>query len=382
MTTHRVGIIMHGATGGLARKHHVGSLVAIRKEGGLPLPSGDRIMPDPIFVGRSAERLAVLAAETGVTRTSTDLKAALADANDTVFFDAAATALRFDVVSQAIEAGKHIYCEKPIAGSTEQAMELVRKADGAGVKHGTVQDKLFLPGFANLQMVVRSGFLGRILEVRLEMGRWIFDGTLQDGGRPSWNYQKNGGGGLILDMFPHWRYMLEGLIGPLAAVSCRWKTQVPKRVDEAGNAYDVDVEDSVFAQVEFQNGVIGSVNSSWTTRPRRDASIVVQIDGTEGSAVASPQVCYTQAGVNTPRFKPSADSPTPDDFYRDWQPVPQNAVVKNSYRMGWERFLRYVVQGDDVYPYSLLQGVKGVQLAEIAYRSNEERRWIDIPALA
>ncbi len=178
MTTHRVGIIMHGATGGLARKHHVGSLVAIRKEGGLPLPSGDRIMPDPIFVGRSAERLAVLAAETGVTRTSTDLKAALADANDTVFFDAAATALRFDVVSQAIEAGKHIYCEKPIAGSTEQAMELVRKADGAGVKHGTVQDKLFLPGFANLQMVVRSGFLGRILEVRLEMGRWIFDGTI------------------------------------------------------------------------------------------------------------------------------------------------------------------------------------------------------------
>ncbi|MCS0494759.1 Gfo/Idh/MocA family oxidoreductase [Ancylobacter sp. MQZ15Z-1] len=382
MATHRVGIIMHGATGGLARKQHVGALAAIRKEGGLPLPSGDVLMPDPIFVGRSAERLAALVDEVGFGRTGTDLAAALENAEDTVFFDAAATALRFDVLSKAIDAGKHIYCEKPIAGSTAQAMELVHRAEKAGVKHGTVQDKMFLPGFANLEMVTRSGFLGRILEVRLEMGRWIFDGTLQDGGRPSWNYQSAGGGGLILDMFPHWRYMLEGLIGPLAAISCRWRTQIPRRVDEAGRPYDVDVEDCVFAQVEFENGVIGSVNSSWTTRPRRDAAIVVQIDGTEGSAVAGPQICYTQAGVNSRRFKPSADSPTPEDFYDDWQPVPQNTAPRNGYRMGWERFLRYVAAGDDAYPYSLRQGVKGVQLAELAYRSHEERRWIDIPALA
>lgn len=381
MTTHRIGIIMHGATGGLARRHHVGSLVAIRKEGGLPLASGDRLMPDPIFVGRSAERLAALAAETGVTRTTTDLDAALANADDTVFFDAAATAVRHGVVSRAIAAGKHIYCEKPIAGSTDEAMDLVRRADAAGVKHGTVQDKLFLPGFANLGMVLRSGFLGRVLEVRLEMGRWIFDGSLQDGNRPSWNYRKSGGGGLVLDMFPHWRYMLEGLIGPLKAVSCRWRTQVPQRWDEAGEAYDVDVEDSVFAQVEFENGVIGSVNSSWCTRPRRDAGIVLQIDGTLGSAVAGPAVCYTQAGVNTPKFRAAADGGPPEDFYADWKAVPQNAQAKNSYRVGWERFLRYVADGDAAYPYSLLQGAKGVQFAEMAYRSHDERRWMELPSL-
>ncbi|MFC7398336.1 Gfo/Idh/MocA family protein [Chelatococcus sp. GCM10030263] len=379
MTTHRIGIIMHGATGALARQQHVASLVAIRKEGGLLLPSGLRLMPDPIFVGRSAERLTELADQTGIARWTTDLDAALGDADDAVFFDAATTSLRYDVLRKAITAGKHIYCEKPIAGSIEEAMDLVRRAEAAGVKAGTVQDKLFLPGFANLLMVVKSGFLGRILEVRLEMGRWIFDGALQPGQRPSWNYRKSDGGGLVLDMFPHWRYMLDALIGPITAVSCTHRTQIPRRWDENGAPYDVDVEDSVFAQLEFANGAIGSVNSSWCTRSRREAPIVLQIDGTDGSAAAGPHECWTQSAVNTPKGRAAAEKPT-EPPGGDWQRVPQNAPLRNSYRAGWEFFLRHVVEGGD-YAFPLIKGVAGVQLAELAYQSHRERRWVEVPPL-
>jgi predicted dehydrogenase len=381
MATHRLGIIMNGATGQLARHQHIAGLLAIRAEGGLPVASGDRIMPDPIFVGRSADRLVQLAAQTGITRWTTDLDKALSDSEDTVFFDAAATVGRFDVLCKAIKAGKHIYTEKPIAGSTEDAVALVRMADAAGLKHGTVQDKLFLPGFENLLMVSRSGFFGRILEVRITMGRWVFDGVMRDGQRPSWNYRKSGGGGLVLDMFPHWRYMLDALVGPVKAVSCVCRTQIPRRIDEAGMPYDVDVEDSVFAQVEFENGAVGNITSSWATRTRQEASIMFHIDGTLGSAVATAQDCYTQAAVNTPNGRAAVEVGDPNEYLKDWLRVPRIATLRNSYRMGWEMFIRYLVDGGD-YPYKLDAGVKGVQFAELAYQSHRERRWVDVPRSA
>jgi predicted dehydrogenase len=380
MATIRLGIIMNGATGQLARGQHVASLLAIRAEGGLPVSSGDRIMPDPIFVGRNEARLKLLSAQTGITRWTTDLDQALADAGDSVFFDAAATVGRGGVLRKAIAAGKHIYAEKPIASSIEEAVSLVRMAEAAGIKHGTVQDKLFLPGFEKLLMVSRSGFLGRILEARVNMGRWVFDGSLQKGQRPSWNYQKSGGGGLVLDMFPHWRYMLDALVGPIKAVSCNMRTQIPRRIDEDGVPYDVDVEDSVFAQVEFENGAVGNIASSWATRTRQEASIMLHIDGTLGSAVATPQDCYTQAAVNTPNGRAAVEEGDPTEFLKDWLRVPRLSVPRNSYRAGWEMFIRHLIDGGD-YPYTLKAGVKGVQFAELAYQSHRERRWIDVPSL-
>jgi predicted dehydrogenase len=380
MATHRLGIIMNGATGQLSRQQHIAGLLAIRGEGGLPVSNGDKIMPDPIFVGRNADRLNALAVQTGITRWTVALDQALADAEDTVFFDAAATVGRFAVLRKAIEAGKHIYAEKPIACSTDDALALVRMADAAGIKHGTVQDKLFLPGFENLLMVSRSGFFGRIVEVRVDMGRWVFDGTLRKGQRPSWNYQKSGGGGLVLDMFPHWRYMLDALVGPIRAISCSCRTQIPRRIDEAGVPYDVDVEDSVFAQLEFENGAVGNIVSSWATRTRQEASIMVHIDGTQGSAVATPQDCYTQAAVNTPNGRAAVEVGDPNEYLKDWLRVPRTTVPINSYRAGWEMFIRHLFDGGH-YPYTLRAGVKGVQFAELAYQSNRERRWVDVPSL-
>jgi predicted dehydrogenase len=379
MAERRLGIIFNGATGELAKRQHLPALLAIRREGGLLLANGDRVVPDPILVGRSAERLEQVARDTGIERWTTDFESALASPADTLFFDAAVSGARFETVQRAIAAGKHIYCEKPISRNLEQGMALVAAAERACVKNGTVQDKLFLPGFAALMDLRRSGFFGRVLEVRIEMGRWVFDGAMHSGQRPSWNYRKRDGGGLILDMFPHWRYMLDHLAGEVTAVEATCRTHIPRRWDESGQPYDVDVEDSVFAHVELDGSVVASVNSSWCTRVRRDASIQVQIDGIEGSAVAGPFDCWTQSAADTPTTPITAALPTTRSFYDDWTRVSTTASM-NSYRAGWELFIRHLEE-DTPFPYPLLEGVKGIQLAELAYRSSRERRWIAIPRL-
>ena len=376
----RVGIIVNGATGGLARHQHLAALLALRAEGGLTLSDGDRLVPDPILVGRNGDRLRALAAEIRVERWTTDLDTALSDDRNEIFFDAAATAGRFAVARRAIRSGKHVYCEKPVASTLDEAMELVRAARDAGVKNGTVQDKIFLPGFRKLKMLRESGFFGRTLEVRIEFGRWIFDGEHQRAQRPSWNYRKADGGGLILDMFPHWRYMIDHFAGAITAINCTCRTHVARRRDEGGRPYAVDVEDSAFAHMEIEGGAVASVNSSWCTRIRRDDIIVVQIDGTRGSAVATPHDCWTQGDVNTPSPVISVNARQPQDFFAQWLPVPANDAVGNSYRAGWELFLRHVAD-DEPFPFTLLEGARGVQLAELSYRSNAERRWMDVPAL-
>jgi predicted dehydrogenase len=380
VTARRIGIVFNGATGELARRQHLPALMAMRDEGGLTLADGSRLVPEVVLVGRDAEKLAATVAQTGFTGATTDLDAALAREDCTLFFDAAPTGLRVDVVRRAIAAGKHIYCEKPVAGETAAALALYGAARDAGVKAGTVQDKLFLPGFAALLGLQRDGFFGRILEVRIEMGRWIFDCFDRPGQRPSWNYRRRDGGGLILDMFPHWRYMIDALAGEIRAVSATSRTHVPRRRDERGDDYEVDVEDAVFAQLELAEGGIVSLNNSWCMRPRREYPIQVQIDGIAGSAVAGPFACWQQRASEAPGGAISAALPQTASFFEGWTAVPVDAAATNSYRAGWELFLRHVAE-DAPFAYSLLQGAKGVQLAELAYRSARERRWIDVPAL-
>lgn len=382
MSTQHIPIIVNGATGELAARQHLPALMAIRDEGGLPLADGRRLVPDVVLVARNAEKLAAVVSRTGFPAWTTDLDAALAatlaDDRPEVFFDAAPSGLRFGLAQKAIAAGKHIYIEKPVAGTTEEALALHRLARDRGVKAGTVQDKLFLPGFAALLNLRRSGFFGRILELRIEMGRWIFDGFDRPGQRPSWNYRKRDGGGLVLDMFPHWRYMIDALAGEARSVSAVCRTNVPRRRDEHGSEYEVDVEDSVFADLELEGGAIASINSSWTTRVRREFTIQVQIDGTEGSAIAGPYGCWKQLASRAPGGPIAAAAPQTSSFLDDWDAVPTDPKAVNSYRAGWELFLRHVAE-DAPFPYSLLEGAKGVQLAEAAYRSARERRWVDLP---
>ncbi len=380
MSERRIGIIVNGATGRMGTTQHMANLLAIAREGGLPLRNGDRLVPDLLLVGRDAERLGALAAAHGNQRWTVDLAEALAGP-DSIFMDCAATGDRPTRVRQAIAAGKHIHIEKPTAPTVAEAMELARLAQAAGVKHGVIQDKLFLPGFGKLLFVRNSGFLGRILSIRIEAGSWIFDGTVQEGQRPSWNYKKGEGGGLALDMMAHWRYMVDRLAAPITDVCAAMATAIPERVDEAGQRYTVDVEDTSHALLRLEGGGVGVITNSWATRIRREDTMLVQIDGVLGSAVASRQRCFTQAAVNTPEAFHGGGRPGGMDFMAQWQEVPETLPVKNPFRQCWEAFLRHVAE-DAPYVPTLVEGAKAVQLADMAYRSVAERRWVSLPTLA
>ena len=381
MTQHRLGMIMNGVTGRMGTNQHlVRSIVAIRAQGGVALGNGDRVMPDPILVGRNEEKLAQLAAAHGIARWTTKLDAALRNPEDTLFFDAATTKLRAKLLHKVVAAGKDIYCEKPIAENLKDALAVARAAGKAGVRHGVVQDKLFLPGLLKLKTLIDAGFFGRIISVRGEFGYWVFEGDWQSAQRPSWNYRKKDGGGIILDMLCHWRYVLDNLFGDVKSVSCLGATHIPRRWDENGKAYKVDVDDSAYATFELAGGVIAHINSSWCTRVRRDDLVTFHVDGTHGSAVAGLQKCWSQARVNTPRPVWNPDVAQPIRFFETWSEVPDHMSYDNGFKSEWEMFIRHLFEGAP-FKWTLLEGAKGVQLAEAGLRSWKERRWIDIPPL-
>lgn len=381
MSTRRLGIVMHGVTGRMGLNQHlIRSVKAIREQGGVRLSDGTRVMPDPILVGRGAERMAALAAQHGGLRWSTDLDAALADPDDEVFFDAATTQMRPSLVHKAIAAGKHVYCEKPSATNLEEAMAIWRAAEAKGVKHGVVQDKLWLPGLLKLKMLIDSGFFGRILSVRGEFGYWVFEGDLQPAQRPSWNYRKEDGGGIILDMLCHWRYVIDNLFGEVRAVSCLGATHIPRRIDEQGRPYEATADDAAYATFELASGVVAHFNSSWVTRVRRDDLLTLHVDGTHGSAVAGLRNVKVQPRVATPKPVWNPDLPQPIDFLAGWQDVPEYTVFDNAFKAEWELFVRHVCEGAP-FPWNLREGAKGVQLVEAGLRSWQERRWIDVGPL-
>jgi len=381
MNERRIGIIMNGVTGRMGLNQHlVRSILAIREQGGVALADGSRLMPDPILVGRNAAKLEQIAAQHGVERWTTDLRAALADANDSIYFDAQLTSLRAPSVEAAIAGGKHIYCEKPLADDSAVALRLATQAQAAGVKHGVVQDKLFLPGMRKLKRLVDSGFFGTILSVRGEFGYWVFEGDWQPAQRPSWNYRKQDGGGIIMDMFCHWRYVLDHTFGRVRAVQCLGGTAIQQRVDEQGDHYTADADDTAYGTFELAGGIVAQINSSWAFRVYRDELFSLQVDGTMGSAVAGLRECKTQHRVNTPRPVWNPDIENPLKFRDGWEDVPDNQVFDNGFKVQWELFLRHVAE-DTPFPHDFVEGARGVQLAELGLKSWHERRWVDVPEI-
>ena len=381
MAEQRLGVIMNGVTGRMGTNQHLArSVMAIRREGGVLLADGTRVIPDPILVGRSAGKLRKLAAEHGVERWTTDLDEALRNPDDAVFFDAASTRLRPAVLKRAIAAKKHIYCEKPVATSLGQALGLCRAAKHAGVRHGVVQDKLWLPGLLKIKALRDAGFFGRILSVRGEFGYWVFEGDEQPAQRPSWNYRRKDGGGIILDMLCHWRYVLDNLFGEVKSVCCLGATHVPARWDETGRKYKATADDAAYATFRLAGGVIAHFNSSWCVRVRRDDLVTFQVDGTKGSAVAGLTRCFAQSLADTPRPVWNPDVIQTHDFGADWKEVPDDQPYDNAFKVEWELFIRHVCEGAP-FRWNLLEGAKGLQLVDCALKSWRSRRWIDVPRL-
>ncbi|MET7863452.1 Gfo/Idh/MocA family protein [Micromonospora taraxaci] len=381
MTRRSIGIIVNGVTGRMGyRQHLVRSLLAIRESGGVTLADGTTVWPEPVLVGRNETKLREIAERHGLTEWTTDLTAALARDDVEIYFDAQVTQQREKAIRQAIEAGKHIYTEKPLAEDTAAALDLARAADAAGVRTGVVQDKLFLPGLRKLKRLVDGGFFGRILSVRGEFGYWVFEGDWQPAQRPSWNYRAEDGGGIVVDMFPHWHYVLEELFGRVRAVSCVTATHVPERVDEAGRVYPATADDAAYAVFELDGGIIAQINSSWNVRVYRDELVEFQVDGTEGSAVAGLRNCRVQHRAVTPKPVWNPDLPATEDFRAQWAEVPDNEEFDNGFKVQWEAYLRHVVAGEP-FRWDFLAGARGVQLAELGLRSAREGARVEVPEL-
>jgi predicted dehydrogenase len=381
MAERRIGVVMHGVTGRMGTNQHlIRSILAIRNGGCVALADGTRVIPEPLLLGRDPAKLEALAAAHGLDRFALDLDAALADPDYEIFFDAASTRLRAGLLQRAIAAGKHVYCEKPLAETLDDALALWRAAEAAGIRHGVVQDKLWLPGLVKLKMLIDAGFFGRILSVKGDFGYWVFEGDWQAAQRPSWNYRREDGGGIILDMLCHWRYVLDRLFGAVERVFCFGANHIPERHDEQGARYAADAEDAAYAIFELAGGIVAQINSSWCTRVRRDDLLTFQVDGTHGSAVAGLTRCWAQPRVATPRPVWNPDAGVVRDFGADWHAVPDNQTWDNAFKAQWEAFLRHVC-GAAAFPWNLLEGAKGVQLAELGYRSWSERRMLDVPPL-
>ncbi len=376
-----LGIIMNGVTGRMGtRQHLVRSILAIRDQGGVKTRSGEAIMPDPILVGRNEAKLRSIAEEYGLKRYSTDLDTCLADPYNEVYFDAQTTNQRSAAIVKAIKARKSLYCEKPITSNFDEAMALTRAVAAAGLKNGVVQDKLWLPGLLKLKYLIDSGFFGKILSVRGEFGYWVFDGKTRPCQRPSWNYRKEEGGGIITDMLCHWRYVIDNLFGKVSSVSCLGATHIESRIDEEGKEYRCTADDSAYATILCANGVVCNFNSSWSIRVRRDDLLTLQVDGTSGSAVAGLHKCVAQSASATPTFVWNPDIENPVDYFAGWQDVALPQQFDNAFKMQWELFMKHVVD-DEPFPWTFLEGAKGIQLAELALKSWGERTWVDVPDL-
>jgi len=381
MNIHTVGVIMNGVTGRMGTNQHLArSIMAIRQQGGVALDSGGAIVPEPLLVGRNETKLRALCDQFDLKDYTTDLDEALSNDRYPIYFDALTTNLRVANVRKAIAAGKHIYVEKPTATNLADALLLCREAEAQGLKHGVVQDKLWLPGLLKLKYLLDHGYFGRVLAVRGEFGYWVFDGLRQPCQRPSWNYRKEDGGSILIDMFCHWRYVIDNLFGPIKSLAALGATHIPRRADEQGREYQCTADDAAYAIFELHSGVPVQFNSSWCTRVRRDDLLVIQVDGTEGSAVAGLRKCRVQHDAFTPKPVWNPDIDPVIDYYADWREVPDNIPYDNAFKAEWELFLKHVVC-DTPFPWNLREGAKGVQLAELGLRAWQQRRWVDVPEL-
>lgn len=381
MKIHKVGIIMNGVTGRMGTNQHLmRSIVEIIKQGGVKISDSEYIMPDPILVGRNEAKLKSISKLSGVEKYTTDLEDVIKDPAYEIYFDAQVTGRRAEAVKLAASNGKHVYCEKPTASDFQTAKELYEFCEKAGIKHGVVQDKLWLPGLLKLKRLIQNDFFGEIFAVRGEFGYWVFEGHTVPAQRPSWNYRKEDDGGIIIDMLCHWRYVLDNIFGKVKAVSCLGATHINERVDEQGNRYKSTADDAAYATFELEGGIIAHFNSSWCTRVRRDDLLTIHVDGTKGSAVAGLRDCRTQHYGNTPKPVWNPDIPSSIDFYEGWSLVPEQELFENAFNAQWVLFLKHVVK-DDPFPWNLKEGAKGVQLAEKGLESWATRAWVEVPEI-
>ena len=322
METKRIGIILNGVTGRMGTNQHLDrSICAMIKEGGVKVSDDLTLIPDPILTGRNESKLAAIANKYGEAtigkplKYTTDIKGALnGDHGDyEVFFDSSGTLQRGKFIEMAAAAGKAIYCEKPTATNVDEALRIADIVESHGLKNGVVQDKLWLPAFRKINKLKEDNFFGKILSVRGEFGYWVFTGVDEErpAQRPSWNYRKEDGGGIMIDMFCHWQYVISNLFGPIDRLVAHGNTDIGERRDENKTLYPCSADDSAYTIFVLKDGTVCQFNSSWCVRVRRDDLLTLEINGTKGSAVAGLREVYIQSDEDTPKpvWNPDVEQP-------------------------------------------------------------------------
>ena len=233
-----------------------------------------------------------------------------------------------------------------------------------------MHDKLYLPGLMKLKRLVDGGFFGRILSVRGEFGYWVFEGDYLPAQRPSWNYRAQDGGGMVLDMFCHWNYVLENLFGRVEAVTAKAVTHIPERWDERGERYAATADDAAYAIFELEGDVIAQVNSSWAVRVERKELVEFQVDGTHGSAVAGLFGCRIQPREATPE---AGVEPRPAHRPRTSAPSGRRCPTTRSSATGSARSGSSSCSTSThgrPHPYDFAAGVRGLRLVEAGLQSS------------
>jgi predicted dehydrogenase len=364
MAVIKVPVFVRSATGRMTRRQHLErSLAAIVADGGLEIPGGDCIMPEPFLLGRREETLAPLATELGYPY-STDVESALGGAPaGAVYFEGSPTKLHHQGISRALDSRMHIYTEKPLTLGVEESLDLVRQVRQRGVCGGVVQDKRYLNGPAQLNHLIQQGLIGQPYHVSLDFGYLVHP---DDGTRPDWNSDVAEGGGIILDMVSHWDYLLKHMVGQPRRVNAHSGLHIKQRTRN-GQPVPATAEDSVYATFEAGSGVAGepvicTTASSWCRRPRKRGLLEIRVQGTLGAAEAYLDRCYFISNDRTPAISWDPDAASREDFLEGWERYEEALVPENAFRHQWELFLRHIVTGS-ANPASLLDGAQGVETA-------------------
>ena len=375
-----LGIILHGVTGRMGTNQHlIRSIKSIQNEGGIKLSDGNFLNLDVILSGRDKDKLSNLSKKHQISKWTTDLDKILQDSSYQVFFDSASTKMRAENITKAIKYNKHIYCEKPSAEKFQEAYDLFLLAEKKFVRHGVVQDKLFLPGLIKLKKLIQQNFFGKILSVKIDFGYWVFTGKdeNQPSQRPSWNYRKEEGGSIIIDMMCHWQYIITHLFGEIEDFVCMGKNHISTRYDNNAKSYHANADDACYAIVNLKNGILVQINSDWCTRVRKDDLVTFKVDGELGSALATLSQCYLQPLDKTPRPIWNPDEKQKHNFFNDWELVFENETYENAFKTQWILFLKHIAEGSP-WDYGLEKGAEAVRFAELALKSWKEKKWINL----
>jgi len=293
--------------------------------------------------------------------------------------------LHFDALRRAIAAGKHIYCDKPVTATLEEADALARLLPAYRQKGQVALQYRFFPATLKAKQLVQSGFLGPVTHFR---GLYLHSGSADPARAVNWKSTAAAGGGVIRDLGAHIVDLLWWLVGPFQAVTCVdriWSAQRPD-ADHPGQMLTVDAEEGAAALARCADGAFGVIEVSKIATGAED-ELRFEIHGERGAV---------RFNLMDPNFLEVYDARRPDGDLggdRGWQRIacvqkyPRPAAFPGpKFTLGWIRghvhslyaFLRAIADDAEPSP-SLTEGLHLQRVLEAIRESAASRTWVHLP---